>query len=253
MKRHILVIGASAAGTAVVQHLRRLGYDGALTLVGDEHHPPYDRPPLSKRFLAGELRPEQLWLTGSGDLDRLATVHRGRRAVAADLTARTVTLDDGTVLAHTDLVVATGVTPRALPGRPGAAVTLKTLDDARALAARLTAGRRLVIAGGGFLGTRPRGRPWPWGVRSPLVARAAHPPARPRGHVRRPRRRATPRGRRRRVTGRACERRARAAPRSGGGAGHRGAGRRHPAARRHRAQRHRLGTRDGVARRYRTR
>ncbi|MFD4263678.1 NAD(P)/FAD-dependent oxidoreductase [Streptomyces sp. NPDC058534] len=156
MSRHIVVVGTGAAGLTVAEELRHLGYDGALTLVGGENHPPYDRPPLSKRFLAGEAEAAQLWLAGPDVLDRLdATAYRGRRAVAADLAARTVTLDGGTVLPYSDLVVATGVTPRTLPGTAGltGALTLKTLDDARALGARLLPGQRLVVVGGGFLGT----------------------------------------------------------------------------------------------------
>ncbi|MER5441542.1 FAD-dependent oxidoreductase [Streptomyces sp. NPDC002790] len=156
MSRHIVIVGAGAAGLSVAEELRRLGYDDALTLVGAEDHPPYDRPPLSKRFLKGEAGAEQLRLAAPDALERLdVTEHRGRRAVAADLVARTVTLNDGTVVRYTDLVVATGVTPRTLPDTAelSGAVTLKTLDDAQALAGRLRPGQRLVVVGGGFLGT----------------------------------------------------------------------------------------------------
>ncbi|MGW2845213.1 NAD(P)/FAD-dependent oxidoreductase [Streptomyces sp. NPDC001274] len=156
MSRSILVVGTGAAGLTVAEELRRLGYDDALTLVGGEDHPPYDRPPLSKRFLKGEAGPEQLWLAGPDALERLdASEYRGRRAVAADLAARVVTLDDGTALPYTDLVVATGVAPRTLPGTAGlpGAVTLKTVEDAATLAGRLRPGQRLVVVGGGFLGT----------------------------------------------------------------------------------------------------
>ncbi|WP_369199806.1 NAD(P)/FAD-dependent oxidoreductase [Streptomyces sp. PU-14G] len=156
MSRHIVVVGTGAAGLAVAQELRHLGYDDALTLVGAEDHPPYDRPPLSKRFLKGASGSEQLRLADPDALKRLgASVYRGRRATGADLTARTVSLDDGTVLSYTDLVAATGVIPRTLPGTAelAGAVTLKTLDDAQALAGRLRPGHRLVVVGGGFLGT----------------------------------------------------------------------------------------------------
>ncbi|MEU5833411.1 FAD-dependent oxidoreductase [Streptomyces diacarni] len=156
MSRHIVVVGTGAAGLGVAQELRHLGYDEALTLVGAENHPPYDRPPLSKRFLTGAAEAEQLWLAGPDTLDRLgATVHRGRRAAGADLAARTVSLDDGRRLPYTDLVIATGVTPRTLPGiaEHAGAVTLKTLEDAHSLTGRLRPGRRLVVVGGGFLGT----------------------------------------------------------------------------------------------------
>ncbi|MFD7531115.1 NAD(P)/FAD-dependent oxidoreductase [Streptomyces sp. NPDC059849] len=198
MNRHILVVGAAAAGLAVTEQLRRLGYDGDLSLVGAENHPPYDRPPLSKRFLAGQLSAEQLRLADPEALDRLAlAMHRGRRAVTADLDSRTVTLDDGTVLTYTDLVVATGVAPRGLTGtgpsdgvgepgdvgRPGPVGTLKTLDDARALAEQLRSGRRVVIAGGGFLGTETAWTALALGCEVTLVNRAATPLAVLGGHV----------------------------------------------------------------------
>ena len=156
MDRHIVIVGAGAAGLTVAEELRRRGYDGTLTLVGAEQHPPYDRPPLSKRFLDGRTTAEQLRLVSPEALDRLeATVHTGRRAIGTDPAASTVTLDDGTALTYTDLIIATGVAPRVLPGTaelPGVR-TLKTLDDARTLSARLRPRQRLVIVGGGFLGT----------------------------------------------------------------------------------------------------
>lgn len=156
MDRHIVIVGAGAAGLTVAEELRRRGYDDALTLIGAEQHPPYDRPPLSKRFLDGRTRAEQLRLISPEALDRLeATVRTGRRVIGTDPAARTVALDDHTALTYTDLVIATGVAPRTFPGTaelPGV-MTLKTLDDARILSARLRPQQRLVVVGGGFLGT----------------------------------------------------------------------------------------------------
>ncbi|MEV5101279.1 NAD(P)/FAD-dependent oxidoreductase [Streptomyces massasporeus] len=150
--RHVVVVGASAAGLAAVETLRRAGFDGTLTLVGDEPHAPYDRPPLSKQILSGEWTTGRLPLRPQADLDALGLDLRpGTAATGLDLTDRTVRLSDGSHLPYDGLIVATGVRPRRLPGDRGAHV-LRTLDDALALRERLQPGRRLVVVGAGFLG-----------------------------------------------------------------------------------------------------
>lgn len=147
-----MVVGASAAGLAAVETLRRAGFDGTLTLVGDEPHAPYDRPPLSKQILSGEWTTGRLPLRPQADLDALGLDLRpGTAATGLDLTDRTVRLSDGSHLPYDGLIVATGVRPRRLPGDRGAHV-LRTLDDALALRERLQPGRRLVVVGAGFLG-----------------------------------------------------------------------------------------------------
>ncbi|AXG82295.1 NAD(P)/FAD-dependent oxidoreductase [Streptomyces paludis] len=147
-----MVVGASAAGLAAAEALRREGYDGELTLVGDEPDAPYDRPPLSKQILSGEWEPHRLPLRSPADLDALGLDLRlGIGATGLDLAARTVLLGDGSRVPYDGLVVATGVRPRRLPGT-GHAHVLRTLDDALALRDRLGPGRRLVIVGAGFLG-----------------------------------------------------------------------------------------------------
>ncbi|MCT9106964.1 FAD-dependent oxidoreductase [Streptomyces mirabilis] len=149
--RRILVVGASAAGLAAVETLRGEGYDGTLTLVGEEPHAPYDRPPLSKQVLGARWEPERLALRAQAELDGLGLDLRlGLAATALDAAARTVLLADGTRLSYDGLIVATGVRPRRLPGE-GAHV-LRTVDDALTLRERLGHGRRLVIVGAGFLG-----------------------------------------------------------------------------------------------------
>ncbi|GGZ65118.1 NAD(P)/FAD-dependent oxidoreductase [Streptomyces bluensis] len=147
----VVVVGASAAGLAAVETLRREGYDGTLTLVGDEPHAPYDRPPLSKQLLAGEWSPDRLALRHSADLDTLdLDLRLGVAATGLDVPGRTVRLADGATVPYDGLVVATGVRPRRLPGE-GAHV-LRTLDDAVALRDRLEPGVRVVVVGAGFLG-----------------------------------------------------------------------------------------------------
>ncbi|QNP68437.1 FAD-dependent oxidoreductase [Streptomyces roseirectus] len=148
--RRIVVVGASAAGLAAAETLRREGYTGALTLVGDEPHAPYDRPPLSKQLLAAEWEPDRLTLRRPEDLTALdADLRLGTEATALDTAARTVRLADGTDVPYDGLIVATGVRPRRLPG--GGHV-LRTLDDALALRAGLRPGRHLAVVGAGFLG-----------------------------------------------------------------------------------------------------
>ncbi|MEU5633672.1 NAD(P)/FAD-dependent oxidoreductase [Streptomyces rishiriensis] len=151
MKR-IVIVGASAAGLAAAETLRREGYDGTLTLVGDEPHPPYDRPPLSKHVLSGQWDAGMTALRTPEDLAALGLDLRlGVAAAGLDPATRVVQLADGGTVPYDRLVIATGVRPRRLPGDRDAHV-LRTLDDALALRERLKPGSRLVVVGAGFLG-----------------------------------------------------------------------------------------------------
>ncbi|MFK0150614.1 NAD(P)/FAD-dependent oxidoreductase [Streptomyces sp. NPDC090493] len=154
MHPRIVVAGASMAGLRAAEQLRAAGWTGAVTLVGDEPHMPYNRPPLSKEVLAGKASFESLAFRprpAVADVEwRL-----GRKAVAADLDGRTVRLDDGTELSYDGLVVATGMRPRRLgcPGPSTGRHTVRTLDDARGLREALTrSGARVVVVGAGFIG-----------------------------------------------------------------------------------------------------
>jgi len=157
----VVVVGASLAGWRAVETLRAEGFEGALTLVGDERHLPYDRPPLSKQVLAGTWPPERAVLADRRRSSELR-VHEvlGRRAVRLDAEGRKVELHDGTVLDGDAVVVATGAFPRRLPGtealgsRDGL-FTLRTLDDSVGLRAAVTAAdapARVVVIGAGFIG-----------------------------------------------------------------------------------------------------
>ncbi|MER5754501.1 FAD-dependent oxidoreductase [Streptomyces sp. NPDC002088] len=156
MSDRIVVVGASAGGLAAAEALRRFGFDGILTVIGDEPHLPYDRPPLSKQILSGEWQPDRLPLRSEADLKALDVEWRlGEAATAASMTDHSVTLADGIQVGYDHLVVATGVRPRRLPGDTGHTPglhTLRTLEDALTLRSRLTAGRRLVVVGAGFIG-----------------------------------------------------------------------------------------------------
>ncbi|MDF6018237.1 FAD/NAD(P)-binding oxidoreductase [Streptomyces sp. JH34] len=151
----VLVVGASAAGLATAEALRRKGYGGTLTLLGGEPHPPYDRPPLSKQVLAGSRTPDTTRLRAPEALAALdAELLLGDPAVHLDPRTRTVRTASGRELRADAVVVATGLRARTLPGRTGAdgVHVLRTLDDALALRSGLLAARRLVVVGEGVLG-----------------------------------------------------------------------------------------------------
>jgi NADPH-dependent 2,4-dienoyl-CoA reductase/sulfur reductase-like enzyme len=150
----VAVVGASLAGLRAIETLRREGFDGRLVLVGAEPHLPYDRPPLSKQLLAGEVEPEQIALRGSYDEFDLE-LRLGTRAVSLDLAARAVELDDGDRVVFDGLVLATGSAPRMLPDTPDldGLFVLRTVDDALAIRAQLDSSPRVVVVGAGFIGS----------------------------------------------------------------------------------------------------
>lgn len=154
MTGRIVVAGASMGGLRAAEQLRAAGWTGAITVVGDEPHMPYNRPPLSKEVLAGKAPFESLAFTpkaSTADVEwRLGT-----KVAAAHLAERTVVLDDGSALSYDGLVVATGMRPRRLrcPGPLAGRHTVRTLTDARGLRAELTRpGTRVVVVGAGFIG-----------------------------------------------------------------------------------------------------
>ncbi|HUR08385.1 MAG TPA: NAD(P)/FAD-dependent oxidoreductase, partial [Nonomuraea sp.] len=151
----VMVVGASAAGLATAEALRRKGYQGGLTVLGAEPHLPYDRPPLSKQVLSGAWDPERAQLRPQTALSALdAEFILGDPAVGLDAAGRTVHTVSGRALRADAVVVATGLRPRTLPGQADLAGvhTLRTLDDAVALRAELLASSRLVVVGEGVLG-----------------------------------------------------------------------------------------------------
>lgn len=152
-----MVVGASLAGTRAAEELRRAGYTGEVVVIGAEAHAPYDRPPLSKQFLAGswgreriELRPVSRW-TELGIELRL-----GERAKGVDVAARQVVMDGGELIGFDGLVLAPGATPRKLDLAAGLSgvFELRTVDDAEAIVASMEAGAtRVVVVGAGFIGS----------------------------------------------------------------------------------------------------
>jgi 3-phenylpropionate/trans-cinnamate dioxygenase ferredoxin reductase subunit len=156
----VVIIGAGQAGTLTAEALRSGGHAGPITLLGDEPHGPYHRPPLSKAWLAGEIGEAQLMLRAPEMLAKKGIALRtGVRVLAIDREARQVHLDDGGMLPYAGLVLATGAAPRtlALPGaRASNVLPLRSRDDASRVASALArcseAKLPVVVIGGGFIG-----------------------------------------------------------------------------------------------------
>jgi 3-phenylpropionate/trans-cinnamate dioxygenase ferredoxin reductase subunit len=151
----VVVVGASLAGLRATETLRRDGFDGRLVLVGAEPELPYDRPPLSKQFLAGEAEPDQLGLRKLGYDDLAVELRLGTRAERLDLARRALDLDTGERLAFDGLVIATGSAPRVLPNTPDlpGIFVLRTLADALAIRSALARRPKVVVVGAGFIGS----------------------------------------------------------------------------------------------------
>lgn len=154
--KHIIVIGAGQAGASLVAKLRALDETAAITLIGAEPLPPYQRPPLSKAYLLGEMPVERLFLRPeSFYAEQNITLRLGQTVDAIDTAAQTVRLGDET-LAYDALVLTTGSSPRHLPASIGGSLqgvfTLRDLADVDAMQPYFTPGKRVVIVGGGYIG-----------------------------------------------------------------------------------------------------
>ncbi|MBW0012402.1 FAD-dependent oxidoreductase [Mycobacterium sp.] len=149
----IVIVGGGLAAARTAEQLRRSEYTGPITIVSDEVHVPYDRPPLSKEVLRKEvddvaLKPRE-WYD-----EQNITLRLGAAATGLDTAAQTVTLSDGAVIGYDELVIATGLVPRRIPAFPdleGIRV-LRSFDESMALREHATAAQRAVIVGAGFIG-----------------------------------------------------------------------------------------------------
>jgi 3-phenylpropionate/trans-cinnamate dioxygenase ferredoxin reductase subunit len=152
----VVVVGAGQAGCQLVTSLREGGYRGAVTLVGSEQHPPYQRPPLSKGHLTGKAARASLWLRPEAWFaEHDVTLRLGRAVTAIDRTAKTVLLDDRTSISYEALVLALGARHRelALEGRELRGVhALRSLDEADQVRSCLEGSSHVVVVGGGFIG-----------------------------------------------------------------------------------------------------
>jgi NADPH-dependent 2,4-dienoyl-CoA reductase/sulfur reductase-like enzyme len=152
-EKGIVIVGGGLAAARTAEQLRRAGYAGPITVVGEEKHLPYDRPPLSKEVLHSgvddvELKPIDFYR------DKDIELRLGTAVIAVDTDAQTVTLADDSVLGYDKLIIATGLIPKRIPAFPELAGirVLRTLDHARELRSDAAAARRAVIVGAGFIG-----------------------------------------------------------------------------------------------------
>jgi NADPH-dependent 2,4-dienoyl-CoA reductase/sulfur reductase-like enzyme len=153
--QNIVIVGASLAGTRAAETLRAEGFTGTITMVGDEPHKPYDRPPLSKNFLAGEWDTDRIALRKPEALDELQLTWKlGAPATALNTATSTLTLATGETISYDGLIIATGGVVRRLPQQPTLAGihVLRSIDDAEHLRAELNEGTRVVVIGAGFIG-----------------------------------------------------------------------------------------------------
>jgi NADPH-dependent 2,4-dienoyl-CoA reductase/sulfur reductase-like enzyme len=175
VKHGIVIVGGGLAGQRCAETLRRSGYDGRIRIVCAERHRPYDRPPLSKDALAGDVgvafRPEA-WYE-----DNRVELLLGVRATRLRPRRHELTLDDGSTIGYDLLLVATGSRPRLLPllERFANVTSLRTLDDAHGLRAALAPGARLAIVGAGFIGQEVAAAARNAGVETTLIEAAPVP------------------------------------------------------------------------------
>lgn len=152
----IVIVGAGQTGASLAAKLRALGYQDNITMIGEEPVPPYQRPPLSKGYLLGEMALERIYLRGPSFWeDQEVTLHLGLPATAIDRTAKSVRVG-GQSIPYDQLALATGSRPRRLPTAVGGELTgvytVRTLADVDAMAPEFAEGRRLLVIGGGYIG-----------------------------------------------------------------------------------------------------
>ncbi|MEY4554130.1 MAG: hypothetical protein RL197_557 [Actinomycetota bacterium] len=184
MSKPVVIVGASMGGLRSAEALRRFGYSGPITVIGDETWAPYNRPPLSKEVLAGDVVSHETVAFPQ----RAATADvgwvLGRRVVAAQLEHNTVTTDEGEVFEYSHLIIATGLRPKRQvydnnihAGRH----IIRTLDDAMGLRSELKPGARVVVLGAGFIGCETAATARKLGCEVTVVATGTVPMIRPLG------------------------------------------------------------------------
>ena len=153
---HFVIIGAGQAGSSLVAKLRSSGFEGEITLIGEEHVPPYQRPPLSKAYLLGDMALERLFLRPeSFYADQNITLKMGAAVTSINMAKREVHLGDE-VISYDQLALTTGSRANTLPASIGGALdgvfTVRTLNDVDTMADHFNVGKRALIVGGGYIG-----------------------------------------------------------------------------------------------------
>ena len=183
----VIIVGAGLAALRTAEALRASAWNGPITVVGEEVHPPYNRPPLSKQALRRGLAQADLAFRSKASLADISWL-LGTRVVHAEVEKGLVITDDGRELEGSALVAATGVRPRRLPLRAGAPLTgaaglhvVRTLEDSKALQQQLVAGQRLAVIGAGFIGCEVAATARGLGVEVVCTAADEEPMIRPLG------------------------------------------------------------------------
>jgi 3-phenylpropionate/trans-cinnamate dioxygenase ferredoxin reductase subunit len=172
-----IVIGAGQAGFSFCARLRELGYLGDIILIGDEHHAPYQRPPLSKAYLLGDMSLDRMLLRPPEFYpDQRIDLRTDTQVTAITPDSKTVTLSDGTRLSYDNLILATGSTPRELPrslsGGLDRIYYMRSIADADAIEPEFVSGRRGLIVGGGYIGLEAAAVAAKRGVKTVLIEAA---------------------------------------------------------------------------------
>ncbi|CDX37063.1 Rhodocoxin reductase [Mesorhizobium sp. ORS 3359] len=173
----IVIVGAGQAGFSVCAKLRDLGHIGPITLVGNEPQPPYQRPPLSKGYLLGDITEERLFLRPPAFYDQRAIELRlGAQVEEIDRQRQSVLLSDGSVLPYSHLVLATGSRPRVLSRDQGGHLEgvyyVRSIADTKKMAREFKAGRQVLVVGGGYIGLEAAAVSSKLGLRVTLIESA---------------------------------------------------------------------------------
>ncbi len=156
MNGHVVIIGASHAAAEAITTLRRKGWEGEITLIGDEPSLPYHRPPLSKGYYKGDVVEEKLLIKGESVYQKAkVNLRLGTRAISIDRDRKSVTLEDGQTVSYTKLILATGTKARELPVTGAdlpSVFTLRTKADVESIKSALPVAGHLLIVGAGYIG-----------------------------------------------------------------------------------------------------